>query len=202
MLTGSAPGNQDIDVAGLAQLPKSGRAKLRAQIAIDGHRLDTGWRLHPARVRIFLVLLLHHEGNAIVNAGKARDRRPNLPFLTRFHDLLCQHAGNRIGPRTVQQAFGRRQRVQREIGGNGRRPRRRDSRVAFERSDESIAQFSSLLQFLFVVCKDVLIDKALARQRTIKLDCRFLNASIGSTPKQCVTGCGQKPLHFHVPYRS
>src|SRR5262249_60044379 len=72
--------------------------------------------LYPARVRIFLVLLLYQAGDAILDRREPRDRRGELALFQRLAHLLVHEPGDRRRPLALEQFFGLRQCRERKVG--------------------------------------------------------------------------------------
>ena len=76
-----------------------------AQIVLDGERLGDAGRMHPARIRVFLVLRLHPSRDVVVDRGQARDRDRAPRSCTGSRSCCVTTASMAAGHGRAEQGF-------------------------------------------------------------------------------------------------
>jgi hypothetical protein len=86
----AATGNQDIEAIRIAGRLHRGMRKVLAQMVVEILWLGSAGP-HPARIGIFLILLLHPPRVRIIDLGQARNIRAQASFFPWFAHLLGQN---------------------------------------------------------------------------------------------------------------
>jgi hypothetical protein len=115
-------------------------------------------------------LVLHGRRRGIVDAGERRNVRAVARLLQRLAKLPLQHTLDGVRPRLRCQRTGKRQHVRCLVTCNDDQVERRNLGIRVERSGDAILHLLGLRMLSVAAGEDVLVEKALLRQRRKKFE--------------------------------
>jgi hypothetical protein len=172
---GAAACDEDVETAEVSQRPERDRGKLRAKVLVEGDRCRDRSRVHPARIRVLLVLLPDSHRNLVIDGGQARNGIAQLQLFAWLAHLLLHDICDRRRPGTLEQRSRIRQRMQRKIHCSRGNPGWRDVRGALQRLHKPPLQSLRLLLLLRRGREHVFVEETLPRPRAAEAEHRLLD---------------------------